>query len=418
MIRFIALLLCLLSTAANATERLVSTADGDDILVTVHAADGQRLILWLSSEFGPTARRTALAEAMAARGVEVWAPDLHAAWFLPVGRYSLNEVDPAAISALITEAMVGSDKDIYLMAEGRTTALALAAVRHWQRATDDTRRLRGLLTFSPKLYVRTPQGGGSAEFLPVTAASNLPVYLLQPEDSGAFWRIGSTLHQLEKGGAGVFLHRLPGVSDGFHARPEFTPAEQALTERLPQLLDQAMTQLDALGGTPSQPVPMAEAPHAPERPAGNALLRPYPTALQAPALQLPALDDSRRDLADLRGRVVLVNFWATWCPPCVEEIPSLQRLYRRLHAEGLEILAVDVGESAESMRDFLRDKPIDFPVLMDQDGAALRRWGIYAFPTTLVLDRRHRIRYAVFGAFDWSSDEVVDTLTPLLADPE
>ncbi len=69
------------------------------------------------------------------------------------------------------------------------------------------------------------------------------------------------------------------------------------------------------------------------------------------------------------------------------------------------------------MREFLRDKPIDFPVLMDLDGNALRRWGIYAFPTTLVLDRRHRIRYAVFGAFDWSSDEVIDTLKPLLADP-
>jgi peroxiredoxin len=66
------------------------------------------------------------------------------------------------------------------------------------------------------------------------------------------------------------------------------------------------------------------------------------------------------------------------------------------------------------MKAFLADKPVDFPVLMDEDGDALRSWGIYAFPTTLVLDRQHRIRYAVFGAFDWSGQEVVDALAPLL----
>lgn len=120
------------------------------------------------------------------------------------------------------------------------------------------------------------------------------------------------------------------------------------------------------------------------------------------------------DLADVKGKVVLVNFWATWCPPCVEEIPSLQKLYRQLKPRGLGILAVDVGESVQTTEEFLADKPIAFPVLMDVEGEALRRSGIYAFPTTLVLDRDHRVRYAVCGAFDWSSQEVIDTLSPLL----
>ena len=131
-------------------------------------------------------------------------------------------------------------------------------------------------------------------------------------------------------------------------------------------------------------------------------------------MRLPTLRAGTIDLAELRGKVVLVNFWATWCPPCVEEIPSLQRLYRQLRSEGLEILAVDVGETVASMEAFLKDKPVDYPVLLDSDGEALRRWGVYAFPTTLVLDRAHRIRYAVFGAFDWNSQEVVDSLRPLL----
>lgn len=414
--RLLVLVLLLGCTAAGATERLVRTAAGDEIPVQTYPAEGERLILWLPSEFGISPRRRALAEALAERGIGVWSPDLHAAWFLPVGRYSLNEVDPAAVTAVLSEAVTAPGKQVYLMAEGRGVALALAAVREWQLKTDDTRALRGLLAFSPRLFVSTPQGGEAAEYLPIAGASNLPVYILQPENSAGFWHIAEDLRRLEQGGASVFLHRLPRVSDGFYARPDYTGAEEVMTARLPAMLDAAMSQLTAFGGTPPEPAPLAGESGAPERPEGAALLRPYAGERQAPALELPTLRGQPVDLADLEGRVVMVNFWATWCPPCVEEIPSLQRLYRRLHPEGLEILAVDVGESPETMEAFLKDKPIDFPVLMDVDGNAMRRWGIYAFPTTLVLDRSHRIRYAVFGAFDWSSAEVIETLQPLLSE--
>ena len=411
-------LLLMVFAGIGHTEHLVTTDDGDEIPVRVFPADGERLAVWLSSEFGVTPRRTALAEALAGQGVEVWAPDLHAAWFLPAGRYSLNEVDPAVVGAIIESAIRLRRKRVFLMAEGRTVALALNGVRRWQTDSNDTESLRGLLAFSPRLFLRTPHGAEAAEYLPVAAASNLPVYILQPEESGGFWRMAQDIRELEKGGSPVFVHRLPGVSDGFHARPEFSDAEAALSARLPDMLTGAMAELEPHGGTPSEPAPMASDALAPERPTGTTLLRPYAEARHAPALRLPILDGARIDLTDLKGKVVLVNFWATWCPPCVEEIPSLQRLYRRLQPQGLEILAVDVGESAGKMRKFLADKPIDFPVLMDTEGDALRRWGIYAFPTTLVLDREHRIRYAVFGAFDWSSQEVIDTLAPLLANGE
>jgi len=406
----------LLCAGPVAAEYLVTTDQGDEIPVTIYPADGEQLIVWLPAEFGATPRRSALAEALAQRGIEVWSPDLHGAWFLPVGRYSLNDVDPAAVSAVFADAIAKTRKRVFLMAEGRSVALALASVRAWQQTTDDTDAMRGLLAFSPRLFVRTPQGGEAAEYLPIAGASNLPIYILQPEDSGGFWRIGDDARRLEEGGARVFVHRLPAVSDGFYARPQFSETEAAMTTRLPGLLVQAMAQLEPYGGTPPEPAPLQGEAGAPERPQGSTLLRPYPAERAAPALALASLHGGMVDLAGLRGRVVLVNFWATWCPPCVEEIPSLQRLYRRLRPEGLEILAVDVGESVESMEAFLKDKPIDFPVLMDEDGSALRRWGVYAFPTTLVLDHQHRIRYAVFGAFDWDSPEVTRALEPLLQD--
>lgn len=412
--QFLCLLLLIVNAGMARAQDLVVTAGSEEIPTKVFPAAGGRLIVWLSAEFGSTPRRTALAEALSQSGVEVWLPDLHAAWFLPVGRYSLNDIDPAAISALLDDAISRSGKQVFLAAEGRSVALALSGARHWQSATPVSGALGGLLAISPRLFVRTPQGGEEAEYLPIASASNLPVYLLQPEDSGGFWHVGKDIEQLEKGGSPVFLHRLPDVADGFYARPEFTDTEAAMTQRLPAILDQAMEMLGAYGGAPTQAAPLQGEAGAPEAPHNSELLRPYEGERAAPALQLPSLRGGPTDLADLRGKVVLVNFWATWCPPCVAEIPSLQRLYRRLHDRGLEILAVDVGESTQTMETFLRDKPVEFPVLMDSDGEALRRWGIYAFPTTLVLDREHRIRYAVFGAFDWSSTEVIETLEPLL----
>lgn len=157
MLRAVTLLLLLCSAAPHAADRVVTTPSGDDIPVSVSGADSDHLLLWLGSEFGGTPRRTALAEAIAATGAQVWSVDLHAAWFLPVGRYSLNDVDPAAIAALI-DAAVAHAGHVYLMAEGRVAALALSGVRTWQLAEHAGPGLRGLLTFSPRLYTRTPQG--------------------------------------------------------------------------------------------------------------------------------------------------------------------------------------------------------------------------------------------------------------------
>jgi thiol-disulfide isomerase/thioredoxin len=360
------------------------------------------------------------AQALAQRGIEVWQPDLHAAFFLPPGRYSLVGIEPQLIGELIGAAVERSGKRVFVAAAGRSAALALTGIRAWQAQTTHPERLGGAVLLHPNLYRRTPQGGESGEYLPVTRATTVPIYLFQPDQSAAYWRVGELVAALEAGGASVFVQRLRDAADGFNTRPDFEPAEAALTARLPAMLDQALTLLAAVpGSAPSQAL-AADTLDTPQREQRSELLRPYADPKPAPALQLPDLDGGRHDLADLAGRVVLVNFWATWCPPCVEEIPSLQRLYQKLHPAGLEILAVDVGESADQVRGFLAHKlpqtQVSFPVLLDPEGAAFKAWQAYAFPTTLILDRRQRIRYAVFGAFAWDSPEVVQTLRALLAE--
>lgn len=411
--KLFALLLALSIGHGWAGEQVLELDDGAEIVSEVFPAQGDRLLLWLPSEFGASARQTPTAKALAELGIEVWLPDLHSAWFISPGRYSLNNVDPQAVQHLIEQAMK-TGKQVYLQSAGRVNVLALHAVRRLQAGNRPTRALRGLISVSPRLFRKTPQGGEKAEFVPVASASNLPIFILQPQEAGGIWRIDQTLEELQKGGAPVYLRRLPKVGDGFNRRREFSPHEEKVTAQLPGILELAMRMLDTHGGTPRLAAPMPEGEIMPVAPTGGALLKPYPQKRQAPPLSLLTLDGRQVDLQQLQGKVVMVNFWATWCPPCVKEIPSLQRLYAATRARGLEILAVDVGENAATMREFLADKPVDFPVLMDTEATALKRWGVHAFPTTLILDRGHLIRHAVFGALEWDGTEVMNTLEPLL----
>jgi thiol-disulfide isomerase/thioredoxin len=132
----------------------------------------------------------------------------------------------------------------------------------------------------------------------------------------------------------------------------------------------------------------------------------------APALKLPDLDGKLLDLATLRGKVVLINFWATWCPPCRREMPSLERLRQRLADQGLTVLAVDVGEDADTVFSFtgqLEPAPA-FPLLLDLDSRAMQAWKVKGLPTTFVADAQGRVIYRAVGGREFDHEAIVKQL--------
>ena len=158
-------LLLLLATTAQAAEEIeIPLSDGSDAFVTRYAAEGDDLIVWFPSEFGKSPRQEPIAEALAASGIETWLPDLHATWFLAVGRYSLTKIDPGFLKEILQAAHERSRKRVYLMAPGRTAALGLSAIRQWQIEGLQEDALGGAILLHPKLYARTPQGGKAAMF--------------------------------------------------------------------------------------------------------------------------------------------------------------------------------------------------------------------------------------------------------------
>jgi cytochrome c biogenesis protein CcmG/thiol:disulfide interchange protein DsbE len=120
-----------------------------------------------------------------------------------------------------------------------------------------------------------------------------------------------------------------------------------------------------------------------------------------PALELPRLgSDSRASLSDYRGRVVVLNFWASWCGPCREESPLLDRWHRRLERSNALVLGVNVEDVRSDAEAFVRKHDLTFPSLRDREGTTARRFGVGGYPETLVIDRQGRIAAARRGPVD------------------
>lgn len=127
----------------------------------------------------------------------------------------------------------------------------------------------------------------------------------------------------------------------------------------------------------------------------------------APVLELTGMDDKAFDLRSLRGKTVVVNFWATWCAPCVEEMPSMQKLKAQLDPAKFEVLAVNIGESKTRIEGFLKKVPVAFPIVLDPQSETSRAWQVRGVPTTFVIGPDGTIRYYHVGDLDWSERNIV-----------
>ena len=149
--------------------------------------------------------------------------------------------------------------------------------------------------------------------------------------------------------------------------------------------------------------------------AAAADLKPW-TGGPPPALDLKGLDGASHRLADYRGKVVLVNFWATWCGPCRDEMPSIQELKDKLAGKPFVVLAVNLDEPESRIRKFLSQMKVklDFPVLLDPEREVARAWGARILPASYVIGADGKIRYSLVGELDWGHELVVSRIAELL----
>lgn len=135
---------------------------------------------------------------------------------------------------------------------------------------------------------------------------------------------------------------------------------------------------------------------------------PHPVAIgeRAPEFSVPALPAGELDLKNYTGQVVVVNLWATWCPPCVEETPSLVQFAGKMQSHGVVVLGISVDQDLSALNDFVQKYQLHYPIGRDPNQALSSRYGTYQFPESYILDRNGRLAEKIIGATDWDDDRL------------
>jgi cytochrome c biogenesis protein CcmG, thiol:disulfide interchange protein DsbE len=135
---------------------------------------------------------------------------------------------------------------------------------------------------------------------------------------------------------------------------------------------------------------------------------------KAPDFTLKDLTGKNVALSTFKGKVVLLNFWATWCPPCRAEMPALNKLYHSLKPRGLEVVSVSTDRSLSDINDFLEKHKVDFPILFDGERSAAKLYRVFSMPTTFLIDKNGMIVEKFYGEYNWTEPETKGKIEKLL----
>jgi len=387
----------------------------NEISIEIVPAEGEFLVIWLVDHEEQRPQFEMMLKAISNGGNEIWRIDLLADYFIPRSSENVRTLSGDGIAALLTAAHLRTSKQIILAAYDRMSLPLLRGVQQWQVDYHGPSRLAGAVLFYPNLFGPPPVAGQDAELDPIVRSTNIPVVVYQPALGSHRWRLSEVMTALWSGGSPAFSYIVPGVRDWFFMHPpDQDPLERTATKAVPDNLRRLSL---LLSGLPKPPKPAEltgqQAISTPVRG-----LVPIITKMPAPPFDLVNTGDGRVRLEDYRNRVTLVNFWATWCPPCVEEVPSLNRLISRYSDREFSVVSIDFRESERIIRDFVRKFPVNFPILLDQDGRVAMDWKVFGFPSSFILDRQGNIRYSVNRAIEWNVPEVLGIIDGLLKEDE
>ena len=135
--------------------------------------------------------------------------------------------------------------------------------------------------------------------------------------------------------------------------------------------------------------------------------RPVDIGETAPDFTLPALTQGSLSLHDFGRQVVVLNFWATWCPPCVEETPGLEKFAEQMRLQGVAVMGVSVDQDAAALRTFAAQQQLSFPILRDPNRSIANRYGTFQFPETYIIDQEGRVAEKLIGPVDWQDPRII-----------
>ncbi len=395
---------------AGAEEFSVTVSDDVEVAVKKYAADGDYLMLWFAPEYGFRKAHRLFGAELAKTGVEVWQLSMPEALFMPLGSTSIKQLDGRYMADMIESAHLTTGKSVAVTGDSYGALAALKAAHGWQQKQDKKAKFVGAVLFSPYTYAYIPPLGLAPEYMPVVSATNIPVMIYQARDSGTINQFELLLEQLRKNGSPVYTRSVPEIMSLFY-NEEPTEAMLRNARPLPQNIHKMLMLLEK-HELPKQAVAMKKLE---KNVSGIDLdLKAFIGDSQPVPIVLKDIHGNTVEKTNFKGKVTLVNFWATWCGPCVEEIPSLNRLGKSMQGAAFELISINYAEEEQEVIDFMEMVHVEFPVLMDFNGEMAKRWNVVTYPSTFLVGPDGRIKYGTNAAIEWDTPEVKDVIREML----
>ncbi len=407
-----ALMLSLLITlrAGHADELNIPVSDDNEVTVERFAAGGEYVIIWLAPEYGFRKAHTLFALQLAKQKIEVWQLNIAESLFLPLGTDSIKSLDGRYIADVIEQAHRRTGKKVLIAGDSYGALSALKAAHAWQRKPNKDADFIGAILFSPYTYAAIPPLGLAPEYMPEVSATTIPLLIYQAKDSGTFGNFSHLMEKLQANGSPVYTMLVPEVMSLFYKEE---PSEAMLRQAkpLPHNIAQMVKILEK-HEPPATPVPLALGQN--NSSGLDSKLQEYKGNKYPPDIRLEDINGNMVLKRNFKNKVTVVNFWATWCPPCIEEIPSLNRLRRSLQDMPFELITINYAENRDEVVEFMRRVEVEFTVLMDRNGEYAKQWHVVAYPSTFLIGPDGTIKYGVNSAIEWDTPEIKQQIIELI----
>ena len=391
-------------------EIIVSISPDIEINVEQFSAKGKHLILWLAPEYGLRGGHRSLARLLSQQNIEVWLTNIVESLFLPVGTSSIKKLNGKYVADLIEYANKKTGKKIIVMADSYASLTALRGAHKWQQRKKSKSYFIGAILFSPYTYSSIPPLGQLPEYMPIISSTNIPIMIYQAKKGGTFSQFKSLLKKIEQHGNPVYTRLLPNMMSLFY---EDKPTKKML-KQAKLIAINIKKMIPVLEKHPVPSVPIMLTTVSKNKSGIDIYLKEYKGTISPLAIYLKDAYGNDIIKTNYKGKVTLINFWATWCPPCVQEIPSLNRLKNKMKGLSFELISINYAEDRKTIIEFMKKIKVEFPVLLDQDGSFAKEWNVITYPSTFVIDKNGQIKYGVNAAIEWDSPEFIKKIKSLL----
>jgi len=391
-------------------EIIVPASEDNEITVNRFQSSGEYLIVWLAPEYGFRKTHETMAKRLSEENIEIWQSNIPESLFMTQGVSSIKQLDGRFVADIIEYARNKTGKKILVAGDSYASISALRGAHQWQQRKIKTPYLIGAVLFSPYTFAYIPPLGLPPEYLPIVSSSNIPIMVYQSQNSGIIGQFKGLVHELRKHQSPVYTKYIPNVMSLFYQKKP-TSAMIAGAEAIPKNIKKIIHVLEQ-HKPPTMPVKLATNDKV--KSGIDIYLREFSGNNTPINIKLKTAQGKTFNKDNFKNKITVINFWATWCPPCIEEIPSLNRLSKKMKGRPFELISINYAEEKKVILDFMKKVSVEFPVLLDQNGEFAKQWNVISYPSTFIINKQGKIVYGVNSAIEWDSPELINKIKSML----